>query len=110
MNKLLLAALGLILVSSNAVAVTGWAGPRTILALEANANGTEIRLAGFGGGCTELNEGGVDKTWTRIGIADTNNKQLLALAYLAFSTGKMINAYCSDNAPWTNVSNIQMIN
>ena len=48
----------------------------------------EIRLSGFGAACTAVTEYGIQKTWTKIEVNQDNEKQLVAILLMAFSTGK----------------------
>jgi hypothetical protein len=103
--RLMSIAVGL-LFSMSAVAGAGWSGPRTILGLEVSSVGVEIRLAGSGVGCTAMNEGGVQKTWTKIDVGQANEKQLIAVLLTAYATGKEISVHCASATDWTSLDRI----
>jgi hypothetical protein len=87
--------------SIGANAASGWTGPRTILGLEFYSGGVEIRVDGYGSGCTTFSESGVQKTWTKIETNQANEKQLIAALLMAFTTGKQINVHCANPVDWT---------
>lgn len=103
--RLMSVAIGL-LFSMSAVAGTGWSGPRTILGLEVSSVAIEIRLAGSGVGCTAFNEGGVQKTWTKIDVGQANEKQLLAVLLTAYAAGQQISVHCTSPSDWTALDRI----
>ena len=105
MKKLVLCLFGLMM-STSVLAGAGWSGPRTIVNIETHESGTEIRLEGFGSGCTQLVEGGVTLTWTKIDIAHPNKQQMMAVLMTAFATGKPINVLCRSADQWAPADNI----
>ena len=95
-----------LLFSMSAAAGAGWSGPRAILSLEVSSVAIEIRLAGSGVGCTALNEGGVQKTWTKIDVGQANEKGLLAVLLMAHAAGKEISVHCASASDWTQTDRI----
>jgi hypothetical protein len=95
-----------LLCSTSAIAGAGWTGSRTILGLETYSGGIEIRLDGFGGGCTGFTEGGVLKTWTKIETTQPNSQQLVATLLTAFAAGQPVNLHCGNNSDWTGLDRI----
>lgn len=96
--------------STNAVAATGWTGYRTILGLETHSSGIEIRLDGYSGACGSVNEGGVQKTWTKVETNQANEKQFVAILLMAFASGKRVSIYCASDAVWPTLSNVSVQN
>ena len=105
MKKLVLCLFGLMM-STSVFAATGWTGQRNIVSLETHASGTEIRLEGFGGACSQIVEGGVTLTVTIIRNTSQNKEQLMAVLMTAFATGKPVDIYCSDPAQGAPVDHI----
>ena len=91
----------------NAHGASGWTGYRVILGLESTPSGLEVRLAGFGGACTQTVEGGIEKTWARITVGQANEKHHTALLLMAYATGKKVDIYCASSAPWASLDNIR---
>ena len=107
MKKLLMFGLT-VLISCNAYAGAGWALDKTILDLETNVNGTEIRLSGHGSGaCEEITENGIAKTWTRIEADQANKEQLMSVLLTAFASGKKIDVYCAAGS-WVKLGHIRI--
>ena len=89
---------------------TNWSGPRKIVAIETLSTKTEIRLEGQADvqACTKITENGVPLTWGSIPADAPNANAFLSIVLMAYSTGKKVNIYCDNAAPWSQINHIKI--
>ena len=106
-TKKLVAFISCVFFVSSAFAGAGWTGFKKIVSSETHAAGTEIRLEGFNGACTNLTAED-NKTWTRIGATQDNKEQLVSVALMAFASEKLVNIHCAGD-DWSNLKYISVV-